>query len=190
MLLVKSVKSVSTDRFRSKGSNSGSKEFLSLHTLDEADISTSVGCELEAGNGLLHSTDLRVVRASNDNLSAYLVLYKRHDSTLTKSDPPGIESRAMTAARILVINSSRETTCLPIRWPHRFVWTWSSMCNPATPAEAYCLTVRATLIGPPKLEFHISVNSAERKDGSHSPRVSVGDYWNGRINTADNLSSL
>ena len=34
---------------------------------------------------------------------------------MTKSEPPGIASRAMTAARMRVMNSSRETTCLPRR---------------------------------------------------------------------------
>ena len=81
---------------------------------------------------------------------------------LTKSEPPGIESRAMTAARILVRNSSRDTTCLPMRWPQRFVCTWSSMCMPATPALTYCLTVRATFAGPPNLR---SLFSARIKCG-------------------------
>ena len=87
----------------------------------------------------------------------------------TKSEPPGIESRAMTAARILVKNSSRETTDLPIRWPHRLVWTWSSICRAATPALAYCVTVRATLAGPPNLQEVVLVR--------HDPLLNLDEIW-------------
>lgn len=145
-----------TNGFRSKCGDSGTEELFRLDTFDEAHIGTRVRGQFETYDSFLHSENLGWICTADDNLKIkqsslvcvhQILIGDRH----TKSEPPGIESRAMTAARILVRNSSRETTCLPMRWPHRLVWTWSSMCIPATPALTYCLTVRATFAGPPKL---------------------------------------
>ena len=81
----------------------------------------------------------------------------------------------MTAARMRVTNSSRETTCLPIRWPQRFVCTWSSMWHAARPARMYFCTVRATIAGPPKLRDRVSVCVHEGDYGLHIPSVGISD---------------
>src|SRR6266436_239070 len=52
--------------------------------------------------------------------------------------------RYSLAARILSQNSWVGMICLPAMWPHFFGATWSSMCNPATPARSYSRTVRTT----------------------------------------------
>ena len=71
----------------------------------------------------------------------------------------------MTAARMRVTNSSRETTCLPRRCPQRFVCTWSSMWQAATPERAYCVTVRPTIAGPPNLSPQGTKVSRSRRCG-------------------------
>jgi hypothetical protein len=127
---------------------------FSLDSLDEANICSSVRGNFKSGNGLIHPQHLGRVSAADNDLFFFkkkvTIRAKWWTKGPTKSEPPGIESRASTAARMRVANSSRDTTCLPRRCPHRLVWTWSSICNPATPALAYLVTVRAMLAGPPK----------------------------------------
>jgi hypothetical protein len=91
---------------------------------------------------------------------------------ITKSEPPGMESRAMTAARMRVTNSSRETTCFPSRCPQRFVCTWSSMCKPATPERAYW------------------GDGARDHGRSAEASVCVRDDWAGWVETAHHLGAL
>jgi hypothetical protein len=64
-------------------------------------------------------------------------------------------SRAALAARMRLMKVGVSTSCLPWRWPQRFVWTWSSIWKPATPLRAYCCTVRVTTIGPRFSDKHM-----------------------------------
>ena len=76
-----------------------------------------------------------------------------------------------------------------MRCPQRLVCTWSSMCIPATPALTYCLTVRATFAGPPKLRRIISTKCKTRQ-GDRLPCIGVCDHRDGRLQAANHLRSL
>ena len=63
------------------------------------------------------------------------------------------------------------------------------MWRPATPAVMYCLTVRATLAGPPNLEnIGGEINDGLLRGGYELPCVGVRNNGDRGVQTADHLS--
>lgn len=68
------------------------------------------------------------------------------------------------------------------------------MCNPATPALAYCVTVRATFAGPPNLQRR-KYNTERlimvlRCSGDCVPCIGVCDDWDCGVEAANHLCGL
>lgn len=106
------------------------RQFLQrLRSLDESDVGTGLQGEARSHDSFVQAVIQPRVCAGD-----------QHESG---------SRRASTAARILAMNSSRETTSLPSRWPQRLGATWPSMWIAATPRDSYSEMVRVTFSSLP-----------------------------------------